>query len=98
MFKTTVSRGRPKGTGIDDNDRIARLIELLRTNSNLKPTTAIRVMGITDPSAIRRIRDKYKSGLAGAASNAVAHMPAGAHRATGPIPAADPSVATRVQG
>ncbi len=60
MLKTKVSRGRPKGTGIDDTDRIARLVEMLRTNPDLKATTAIRVMGIVDPSAVRRIRDKYK--------------------------------------
>ena len=60
MMKSTGKRGRPKGTGIDDNDRIARLAELLRVHPDLKPTTAIRVMGFTDPSAIRRLRDKYK--------------------------------------
>lgn len=53
-------RGRPKGTGIDDSDRIARLVELLRVHPELKPTTAIRLMGFSDPSAIRRLRDKYK--------------------------------------
>jgi hypothetical protein len=54
-------RGRPKGTGINDADRIARLAELLRTKPELKPTTAIRLMGFSDPSAIRRLRDKYKA-------------------------------------
>lgn len=53
-------RGRPKGTGIDDADRITRLIELMRVKPELKPTTAIRLMGFSDPSAIRRLRDKYK--------------------------------------
>ncbi len=55
-----VRRGRPKGTGIDDSDRIARLAELLRIQPDLRPTTAIRLMGFSDPSAIRRLRDKYK--------------------------------------
>ena len=85
MFKTNVSRGRPKGTGIDDSGRIARLVEILRTNSDLKPTTAIRAMGITDPSVIRRIRDKYKFGLAAPVSNTQRHLASGHLRATGPI-------------
>ena len=60
MLHKTGRRGRPLGTGIDDSDRIARLAELLRIQPGLKPTTAIRVMGFSDPSAIRRLRDKYK--------------------------------------
>lgn len=60
-------RGRPKGTGIDDADRIARLIELMRVKPELKPTTAIRLMGFSDPSAIRRLRDKYKAFASSAA-------------------------------
>jgi len=59
MLQARSRRGRPKGTGIDDTDRIARLAELLRVHPELRPTTAIRVMGITDPSVIRRLRDKY---------------------------------------
>lgn len=54
-------RGRPKGTGIDDSDRIARLAELIKVRPELKPTTAIRAMGITDPSVIRRLRDKFSA-------------------------------------
>lgn len=54
-------RGRPKGTGIDDSDRIARLAELIKVRPEMKPTTAIRAMGITDPSVIRRLRDKYSA-------------------------------------
>lgn len=60
MLHSPIRRGRPKGTGIDDSDRIARLDELLRVHPELKPTTAIRLMGYTNPSAIRRLRDKYK--------------------------------------
>ena len=61
MVETKAKRGRPIGTGIDDSDRIARLAELLKTQPNLKPTTAIRVMGFSDPSTIRRLRDKFKA-------------------------------------
>ncbi|MFT3732592.1 MAG: hypothetical protein QM780_14430 [Hyphomicrobium sp.] len=60
MLHSPVRRGRPKGTGIDDSDRIARLDELLRVHPEMKPTTAIRLMGYSNPSAIRRLRDKYK--------------------------------------
>lgn len=60
MLQTPVRRGRPKGTGIDDNQRLAQLAELLRIRPDLRPTTAIRQMGYSDPSAIRRLRDKYK--------------------------------------
>jgi hypothetical protein len=60
MIETKARRGRPIGTGIDDSDRIARLAELLKTQPDLRPTTAIRVMGFSDPSTIRRLRDKYK--------------------------------------
>jgi hypothetical protein len=61
MVKTKSKRGRPVGTGIDDSDRIARLLELIKTQPHLKPTTAIRVMGFSDPSTIRRLRDKFKA-------------------------------------
>jgi hypothetical protein len=60
MLHSPIRRGRPKGTGIDDSDRIARLDELLRVHPELRPTTAIRLMGYSNPSAIRRLRDKYK--------------------------------------
>lgn len=61
MTTQKAKRGRPIGTGIDDSDRIARLAELLRVQPEMKPTTAIRVMGFSDPSTIRRLRDKYKA-------------------------------------
>jgi hypothetical protein len=60
MLHTPVRRGRPKGTGIDDNERLAQIDALLRIHPDLRPTTAIRQMGYSDPSAIRRLRDKYK--------------------------------------
>jgi hypothetical protein len=60
MLHTPVRRGRPKGTGINDNERLRQLAELLRIRPELRPTTAIKQMGYSDPSAIRRLRDKYK--------------------------------------
>lgn len=84
-------RGRPKGTGIDDSDRIARLAELIKVRPELKPTTAIRAMGITDPSVIRRLRDKYSAYLRSAATHTASAAPAPATR-----PASAPTV--RVAG
>lgn len=59
---TKSSRGRPKGSGIDDDKIIAKINKLLAKDSSLKPTTAIKAVGITDASSIRRLRDKLKSG------------------------------------
>lgn len=76
MIETKARRGRPIGTGIDDSDRIARLAELIKTQPELKPTTAIRVMGFSDPSTIRRLRDKYKASRIPTSEQA-AHTPSG---------------------
>lgn len=76
IVQSTRKRGRPKGTGIDDSDRIARLTELLRVQPDLKPTTAIRAMGVSDPSVIRRLRDKYKHMLSLAGTNTPQPVPA----------------------
>jgi hypothetical protein len=59
MPETKLRRGRPKGSGIDDRPRLRQLAALLRDKPDLKPTTAIRALGIKDPSAIRRLRDKF---------------------------------------
>ena len=98
MLKTKASRGRPKGTGIDDSDRIARLVEMLRIDPNLRPTTAIRVMGIADPSAIRRLRDKYKQFAAGSNITAASQARVHAHRVTGPVKTAVGVNLPRIQG
>jgi len=55
------SRGRPKGSGIDDSQRLLDIGHLIETSPGLKPTTAIRKLGFSDPSTIRRLRDKYNS-------------------------------------
>ena len=59
MPNTKLTRGRPKGTGLDDRAIIQSVIEMVAANPDLKPTTAIRSFGVTDPSAIRRLRDKF---------------------------------------
>lgn len=59
--KTRSVRGRPVGTGIDDRERLDAITALLAGNPSLKPTTAIKALGISDPSVIRRLRDKLKT-------------------------------------
>jgi hypothetical protein len=58
MASATARQGRPKGSGIDDSQQLARIAALLAADPKLKPTTAIRPLGIEDPSLIRRLRDK----------------------------------------
>jgi hypothetical protein len=53
--------GRPKGSGLDDRQRLASIAAALLANPKLKPTTAIRSLGVEDPSAIRRLRDKFNA-------------------------------------
>lgn len=97
MLHKTGRRGRPIGTGIDDSDRIARLAELLRIQPGLKPTTAIRVMGFSDPSAIRRLRDKYKlyTKTSGAGSSAAVTFATTASKAPRPL---DPQLPEAMAG
>lgn len=78
MVSAKPRRGRPIGTGIDDSDRIARLAELLKSQPHLKPTTALRAMGFSDPSTIRRLRDKFKA-LQKSEFGVHLPKPAGAH-------------------
>jgi len=52
--------GRPRGTGLDDSRRLEDIAALLAANPALKPTTAIRSLGVEDPSVIRRLRDKFR--------------------------------------
>ena len=53
-------RGRPKGTGINDHETLLKIAGLIATNPKMKRTTAIKEAGITNPSVIRRLRDKYQ--------------------------------------
>lgn len=59
MARNSVSRGRPKGSGVNDAARIAAIAELIAAHPGMKPTTAIKQLGVTDASVIRRLRDKY---------------------------------------
>ncbi|MGQ0584924.1 MAG: hypothetical protein ACT4O6_23550 [Reyranella sp.] len=55
-------RGRPKGTGKMDDQRILlEVAGLIRADSTLKPTTAFRqLIGGDNPSAIRRLQEKWR--------------------------------------
>ena len=59
MTADTSRRGRPKGTGKDDATLLEEIGARLAADPNLKPTTVIKSLGITDDSAVRRLRDKY---------------------------------------
>lgn len=54
-------RGRPRGSGLDDRAQLRRIVEMLEADPGLKPTTAIKAMGVSDPSTIRRLRDKLRA-------------------------------------
>lgn len=60
MSTTSARYGRPKGSGLDDSRQLESLAALLAANPALKPTTAIRSLGIEEPSTIRRLRDKFR--------------------------------------
>ncbi|AHB47473.1 hypothetical protein W911_02135 [Hyphomicrobium nitrativorans NL23] len=60
MSSATGRRGRPKGSGLDDRAQLRRIEALLDAEPGLRPTTAIKSLGISDPSTIRRLRDKLK--------------------------------------
>ena len=63
MADTKPQRGRPKGSGINDDRRLQDIARLLVAEPGLKPTTAIRSLGYSNPSAIRRLRDKLNADL-----------------------------------
>ncbi len=68
-------RGRPRGSGLDDRAQLRRIAELIEADPTLRPTTAIKALGVSDPSTIRRLRDKLKTEMRGA--------PQGAHGGIG---------------
>ena len=54
-------RGRPKGTGINDWEKLLAIAAVMEKDPKLRVTTAIKQIGYTDPSTIRRLRDKFKA-------------------------------------
>jgi hypothetical protein len=59
MTPSKGSRGRPKGTGLNDAAQLRAIANLIAADPDLRPTTAIKKLGINDPSIIRRLRDKF---------------------------------------
>ena len=60
MAHKSAARGRPKGSGLDDAGSLAAIGKMIAANPGMKPTTAIKALGIANPSAVRRLRDKYQ--------------------------------------
>lgn len=101
MPRVKAQRGRPKGSGLDDSARLEAIAALIAANPDLKPTTAIRSLGITNPSTIRRLRDKFHAARdalmrdlqqspARPAGGSVAHASVGGGPAPSPVPAIQP--------
>jgi hypothetical protein len=61
MANKRPQRGRPKGTGINDDAALHEIARLIASNPKLRPTSAIKLIGVANPSTIRRLRDKYNS-------------------------------------
>lgn len=60
MSAEKAKRGRPTGSGINDRIWLRELGQLIRIDPARRPTSAIKALGITDPSTIRRLREKHK--------------------------------------
>lgn len=60
MSAVQAKRGRPAGSGINDRIWLREVGRLIRIDPATKPTRAIKALGITDPSTIRRLREKHK--------------------------------------
>lgn len=61
MSRQSSRRGRPRGSGLDDRKHLEAISRLISKDPELKPTTAIKSLGITNPSTIRRLRDKFNT-------------------------------------
>lgn len=52
-------RGRPIGTGLDDTGHLNQISDEMDKDPNITVTTAIKRIGVKNPSTIRRLRDKF---------------------------------------
>lgn len=75
MSENKLGRGRPKGSGLNDSAQLAAIQKLLAADPALKPTTAIKKVGVTDPSAVRRLRDKLNASRAEAGDTNTRSIP-----------------------
>jgi hypothetical protein len=63
MQSTPKRRGRPKGTGIDDQPMLARIADRMIANPGLKPTTAMKMIEPElkdDETKRRRLQSKWQ--------------------------------------
>ncbi len=99
MAQKTAARGRPKGTGVDDADALLAIAEIMAANPGMKPTTAIKALGITNPSVVRRLRDKYQNKYAPRDAQPACHYVADtASRRAGGRTRADCAAGNRMSG
>lgn len=105
MAEGKATRGRPKGSGINDHDSLIKIARLVVADPSLKRTTAIKQIGITNPSVVRRLRDKFAEqertliaevkSQAGAAAGGKSRKSKEKSKANGHAPAANLKPASR---
>ncbi len=95
MSSDPTRRGRPRGSGLDDRVQLRRIAALLEADPSLKPTTAIKAIGVCDPSTIRRLRDKLKTGHSGGLAQTGLPLPPVRERPTELLEASGVEVAVR---
>lgn len=61
MPTMTARYGHPMGSGIDDSQQLTSIAALMAADPRLKPTSAIRSLGVEDPVVIRRLRSKFRA-------------------------------------
>ncbi|MFM7084895.1 MAG: hypothetical protein ACKOW3_07830 [Hyphomicrobium sp.] len=61
MAQKAFAQPRSRANYINDIDKLISIADLLTKNPDMKRTTAIKAMGISDPSTIRRLRSKLRS-------------------------------------
>lgn len=55
------TRGRPRGTGLDDGPTLRKVADMLAADPSLKPTTAIkRALDKPTETAVRRLQGKWQ--------------------------------------
>lgn len=61
MNSTKRTRGRPRGTGLDDGPTLRKVADMLAADPALKPTTAIkRALDKPTETAVRRLQGKWQ--------------------------------------
>lgn len=61
MAQKALAQSRLRANYINDIDKLIAVADLLEKNPDMKRTTAIRATGISDPTTIRRLRNKLAS-------------------------------------